>query len=596
MLAAVLLQQGCSQCRAEQLDIGCATATEQQRPGSDVADCVAWCCELGCVENSRLWAGSREVVALQPMRAGGQRIVPRNKVCCVHAVPCLSRADKPRVSGGCGARPRCWLPLVMLARSTCSNGAVLLHCRMPSAAAALQQVHGCSVLFTTDSIHISRLPRHLTRPQQQLAVFADQLGPHSPAAAAACLEALGEGNAAAAASAAAAAAAAASPGLAASAAAGSSRYWNHGGSSSGLSGSRRACSSPQQLQEGSSSSSGGDNSATAAGSHAVWMSACYTFRLPDASRKHWLQQQLLPHTSSDQHRQQSTASRGGSYAGDAVAGFRAAQGLGFGNQGLNPADDDDEDDVEWDADAPWHPWAQHRDPIKALELDVVWQDRQLLQAAEQHGPTAAAGAAEQGFPSCAGSTSGAGRDLPQQAAAGGAAVPLPVSTAGMQQLLGDAAGGDHWLLHVAQHGFSSSPLRQGRLGMRSADRHRRHVSVAAAGADWLWNAELAAAVLQEGGRLSGVCPQPYSYNPGSSSSSRGAALDPGSFTTMLSALMTARTAAAAAGSLYELAGVARPLRACVRPRQLVCVLSSSPLPPEMFSVWQGAMSSRMSGT
>jgi hypothetical protein len=73
-----------------------------------------------------------------------------------------------------------------------------------------------------------------------------------------------------------------------------------------------------------------------------------------------------------------------------------------------------------------------------------------------------------------------------------------------------------------------------------------------AGADWLWSAELAATVLQEGGRLSGVCPQPYGYNP--SSSSRGPALDPGSFTTMLSALMTARTAATAAGSLYELAG------------------------------------------
>jgi hypothetical protein len=62
-------------------------------------------------------------------------------------------------------------------------------------------------------------------------------------------------------------------------------------------------------------------------------------------------------------------------------------------------------------------------------------------------------------------------------------------------------------------------------------------------------------VLQEGGRLSGVYPQPYGYNPSSSSSSRGPALDPGSFTTMLSALMTARTAATAARSLYELAGV-----------------------------------------
>ncbi|KAF6256674.1 hypothetical protein COO60DRAFT_1640552 [Scenedesmus sp. NREL 46B-D3] len=250
-------------------------------------------------------------------------------------------------------------------QSRCGLGELGEGCAENGAADVLECggiVHGCSVLFTTDSIHISRLPRHLTRPQQQLAVFADQLGPHSPAAAAACLEALG----------------------------------------------RAALPLPHPPP-------------------------------------------LLP---LPLHRR----------------GFRAAQGLGFGNQGLNPADDDDEDDVEWDADAPWHPWAQHRDPIKALELDVHqrrWQ-----------GPAA----------------TGSRR---------GAAVPLPVSTAGMQQLLGDAAGGDHWLLHVAQHGFSSSPLRQGRLGMRSADRHRRHVSVAAAGADWLWNIELAAAVLQKGGRLSG---------------------------------------------------------------------------------------------
>jgi hypothetical protein len=186
------------------------------------------------------------------------------------------------------------------------------------------------------------------------------------------------------------------------------------------------------------------------------MSACYTFRLPDASRKHWLQQQL-------------STSRGGSFAGDAVAGFRAAQGLGFGNQLLNPADDYDEDDLEWDADAPWHPWAQHRDPINALELDIVWQDRQILQGSEQLDSSATGAAA---------AAAGVEDSLAPSAAASSNAAVSPV---GLSQMFGDAGSADHWLLHVVQHGFSSSPIRQGRLGMRSADRHRRHVSVAAAG-------------------------------------------------------------------------------------------------------------------
>lgn len=74
-----------------------------------------------------------------------------------------------------------------------------------------------------------------------------------------------------------------------------------------------------------------------------------------------------------------------------------------------------------------------------------------------------------------------------------------------------------------------------------------------AGADWLWTAAAAHEVLALGGRMSGVCPQPWGSNPGPNSAS-GAQLDPGSFTTMLSALMTARTAAAAAHSLWELTG------------------------------------------
>jgi hypothetical protein len=70
-----------------------------------------------------------------------------------------------------------------------------------------------------------------------------------------------------------------------------------------------------------------------------------------------------------------------------------------------------------------------------------------------------------------------------------------------------------------------------------------------------------------GGRLSGVCPQPFGYSPNvaggcggsacSPSASAALRMDPGSFTVMLSALMTARTAASAAGSLWELAGRSR---------------------------------------
>lgn len=56
------------------------------------------------------------------------------------------------------------------------------------------QVGGYTVTFTTDSIHISRLPRHLRDPDQQLAVFAEQLAPHSPEAATACQRARSSGN------------------------------------------------------------------------------------------------------------------------------------------------------------------------------------------------------------------------------------------------------------------------------------------------------------------------------------------------------------------------------------------------------------------
>lgn len=73
------------------------------------------------------------------------------------------------------------------------------------------------------------------------------------------------------------------------------------------------------------------------------------------------------------------------------------------------------------------------------------------------------------------------------------------------------------------------------------------------GADWLWTTEAAHQVLAYGGRLSGVCPQPWGF-PNPMLNPTGPQVDPGSFTTMLSALLTARTAAVAAHSLWELAG------------------------------------------
>jgi hypothetical protein len=57
------------------------------------------------------------------------------------------------------------------------------------------QVGGSSVHFSTDSTHVSRLPRHLRDPDEQLSLFSEQLAPHAPAAAAACLAARSDAGA-----------------------------------------------------------------------------------------------------------------------------------------------------------------------------------------------------------------------------------------------------------------------------------------------------------------------------------------------------------------------------------------------------------------
>jgi hypothetical protein len=58
------------------------------------------------------------------------------------------------------------------------------------------QVGACSVQFSTDSTHVSRPPRRLREADEQLAIFAEQLGPCCPAAAAACLAARSDAAAA----------------------------------------------------------------------------------------------------------------------------------------------------------------------------------------------------------------------------------------------------------------------------------------------------------------------------------------------------------------------------------------------------------------
>jgi len=141
---------------------------------------------------------------------------------------------------------------------------------------------GCSVFFLTDSIHISRLPRHLSSPQQQLTVFADQLAPYNPAAAAACLAAL---DTEAAASWAAAAAAAAASG-----------------------------SSPRR--PGSSSSS---SSLTVMRCGGLRVSA---YSLPDASKLHWLQ--------SDSQQQQELRQRRSSSGSSGSDGWQQRQQLAAG--------------------------------------------------------------------------------------------------------------------------------------------------------------------------------------------------------------------------------------------------------------------------
>jgi hypothetical protein len=286
-----------------------------------------------------------------------------------------------------------------------------------TAASCSLQVGGCAVTLLSDSIHISRLPRHLTTPHAQLSMFASQLVPHNPAAAAACLHALDQ----------------------------------HVPSAAGCS-----------LNLSSDTKSDGDSSSSNSSSSksSVWLSACFTYRLPDARRRHW----LLTTTSSKQQQQQLLR-RVWHHPMFCDTDGRAPHQPPAADGG----DDDDVDATDWDAAAPWSPWAQQHDPISALELDVVWQDKRIVPAAECERSTSSSGSGAGGSSSSSSSRADGDRRQPCWTSTdAAAALKLP-------------AGADHWLLHVVAHGVCSSPRRSGRLGVRSSERHRRHVQLSVQG-------------------------------------------------------------------------------------------------------------------
>jgi hypothetical protein len=331
------------------------------------------------------------------------------------------------------------------------------------------------VLLHTDSIHISRLPRHLSAPEQQLALFAEQLTCHNPAAAAACLAVLGQQQDSTAAATAGAVGSLGTLHNSSSSIGSSNRGWAVTGTPL-RQGERQPQQEKGQQQEGGVS----------AGQYGVFISACFTYRLPDASKRFSLQHLLSsPAAEHPSHSaahssftQQQTDRAGNEPYHPHSHSHHHHQQQQHVAEGSAVTDEEDTDFLDWDADSAWHPWAQHRDPVHALELDIVWRDTLLTAAG---GPAAAGGAAaagDDGTASLPGTAAAAGSSILAAAGVGGRPA---LSPAGMASMVAEPAGADVWLLHVLQHGFSNAPARSGRLGVKGYERHRRHVRVEAAG-------------------------------------------------------------------------------------------------------------------
>ena len=231
----------------------------------------------------------------------------------------------------------------------------------------------------------------------------------------------------------------------------------------------------------------------------------------------------------------------------------------------------------WDGGSSWYRWAHQQDPISSIELDVVWDWRRLLppgQSSSSSSSSSSSALTRQQVDSNSSSSSYVARHAPsggpvstidngqtssqtsgQTSGQKFGQGPEAMTTEAAAAML--AAGGpptaDVWLLHVLERGYRSQG-REGTLGMRAPERYRRHIGLARTGGEGLWSADLAERA-RVAGSLSGVYPIPKGHRQ-----RQGAVADPppGSLTIMLSALLTAYTAATAAtaegGSLHDLAG------------------------------------------
>jgi hypothetical protein len=137
---------------------------------------------------------------------------------------------------------------------------------------------------------------------------------------------------------------------------------------------------------------------------------------------------------------------------------------------------------DWDAGAPWYRWGHQRDPIGAIELDLVWEWRQVVPPGAD---TAAAAPAYSNLHSSGISrpgSSGQGSSCPpaNPTAAGTAAAVTADEAAAL--LSSNCAGtADLVLLHVLERGYRAVPRREGALGMSAPERYRRYVTLQRAG-------------------------------------------------------------------------------------------------------------------
>jgi hypothetical protein len=136
---------------------------------------------------------------------------------------------------------------------------------------------------------------------------------------------------------------------------------------------------------------------------------------------------------------------------------------------------------DWDAGAPWYRWGHQRDPIGAIELDLVWEWRQVVPpgADTAQGPAAAtySSSTSSGRPGLAGGSS----SHPPRPTAAGAAAPVTAEEAAALLSSNCAGTADLVLLHVLERGYRAVPRREGALGMSAPERYRRYVTLQRAG-------------------------------------------------------------------------------------------------------------------